>query len=111
MAIPQHGRLALIGDADRGHLDLGLLGDDGAAQAYDIRPDLLRIVLCPSVLGKSLAMRRLGRRQRATTRVEQHRVGAGSAPIDRQKGGPRHKPRSPESKGDHVRVRTSGLTT
>ena len=103
LAIPQHRRLALIGDADRRHCHLGPLGDDLAAQAYDIGPDLLRIVLHPSVLRKNLAMRRLGRRQRATARVEQHRAGAGSALIDRQNGGPWHWPCSPGPKGGSIR--------
>jgi hypothetical protein len=83
-AVPHHGRLALVGDADAGHgcsVQLGL-GQRAAADLDRRRPDLLGVVLDPARLGKDLRQFLLRRRHRPAVGIEDDGAGAGRTLID-----------------------------
>src|SRR5205085_11090626 len=82
-ALPQHRRLALVGDADRRDRALG--GRDGLATGCDdALPDFLWIVLDPARLRVNLAQLAARDMVDRPRRIEQDRPGAGGALIDRQ---------------------------
>ena len=81
--LPQHRRLALIGDADcRDRSGSG--GDRGAAAGDDALPDFLRIVLDPARPRVMLLEPDLRGVPHPAGAVEQHRAGAGRPLVDRQ---------------------------
>ncbi len=85
-AVPQHGRLTLVGDADRRHVrrrrtrSRQHFGDRRSLR----RPDLLRIVLDPAGARKVLREFALCRRHRHAGAVEQDRPRAGGALVERE---------------------------
>src|SRR6185436_377678 len=86
LAVPQLGRLALVGDPDRAELlrlDVGLL--DRRARHVALRdPDLLRIVLDPAGLREDLAEFALREGARRAFFVEDDGARTGRALIERQ---------------------------
>jgi hypothetical protein len=85
-AFPQHRRLALVGNADRGNRPV-CGGSRFAARGDDAAPDLLRVVLDPARLRMMLGEFDLRPAARPSRRIEQDRPGAGGALVDRQNTG------------------------
>ena len=86
LAVPDHHRLALVGDADGGdlaHVARGLL-HRLAQHRHRGREDRLRIVLDPAVRRIELLQRAPGFGERRTLRVEQDRPSAGGPLIERE---------------------------
>ena len=83
-AIPHHGRLALVGDADAGQVRRlePRLGERAAADLDSGAPDLLRIVLDPARLGKDLGQFLLRRSDGPAGGVEHDGPRAGRALVD-----------------------------
>ena len=83
-ALPEHGRLTLVGDSDGG--DAGgadaCLGDGCRDSGLDAGPDGLGRMLHPARLGEDLGEFPIRRGEHLEACVEQHGCGAGGALID-----------------------------
>jgi hypothetical protein len=85
--LPQHHRLALVGDADRRNRPQGAErsgAERRPAGLDDAPPDLFRVVLDPARLRVMLSEFGLGAVQHPAIAIEQHRTGAGRSLVDRQ---------------------------
>ena len=85
LAVPDHGRLALVGDADRldvTRLDVGV-GHRAVDHAPRVLPDLGRVVLDPARLGVDLLVLTLVDVTDVAVLVEQDEARAGRALVDR----------------------------
>ena len=83
-AVPHHGGLALVGDADgRDVAGRDVQAGDGLAGHADLRrPDLVRVVLDPARLRKNLPELPLRNREHAALPVEDDGAGAGRTLIE-----------------------------
>ena len=86
--VPQHGRLALIGDADGG--DIGNLGQHLAADGQRGAPDLLGIVFDPAIGREDLRQFLLCDGQNMSVLVEDHGPRARRSLVDRQNAAAGH---------------------
>ena len=106
-ALPQHRRLALVGDADRGDRSVRS-GRRFTAGRNDAPPDLLRVVLDPAGLRIMLGQLDLRGAPRPPRRIEEDCSGAGGALVDRQNvGGDGHHQTIPNSLAPSIQASLS----
>ncbi len=86
LAVPDHGRFALVGDADRGDLARTEAGprDRLGRDACLRRPDLARVMLDPARVRIDLAEFLLGTGDHRTVRVEDNRARTRGALVERE---------------------------